>query len=576
MESLVFEDVIIIFGLSVLVIYLFHRIKVPAIIGFLLTGILVGPHGFELIKNPHEVEIMAEFGVILLLFTIGIEFSLKNLLRIKRIVLLGGSIQVALTVVVTWFIVYQLGQSFQTALFAGFLVSLSSTAVVLKVLQEKGEFGALHGQTSLGILIFQDLIVVGMILITPVLGHGATGLGPIIFTTLLKGLALLLFVFLGTRYVIPRLLFFITKTQSRELFRITIIVLGFMVAWLTSSIGLSIALGAFIGGLMISESDYAEEAFGNIIPFRDAFASFFFVSIGMLIDVGYIWDHLLMVVTVTLCILLLKTILTGLAAFLLGFPFRSVLITGLSLSQIGEFSFILSEFGIKEGVFPTEWYQLFLSVTVVSMAITPFIIEAAPRFSVFVLRMKLPERLRCGLRNFQEAEVNESMNDHLIIIGYGINGRNVARAARFANIPHIIIEMNPETVREHLVKGEIIHFGDATQEVVLNHASIPEARVLVVTVPNPSDSRRITLLARQLNPNLHIIVRTRLLDEMKTLHDLGADQVIPEEFETSIEIFTRVLSKYQIPNDTIEDFVEKVRFDNYEMFRSLSLEKEKK
>lgn len=575
MESLLIEDVIIIFGLSVLVIYLFHRIKVPAIIGFLLTGILVGPNGFELIKNPHEVEIMAEFGVILLLFTIGIEFSLKNLLRIKRIVLLGGSIQVALTVAVTWFIVYQLEQSFQTALFAGFLVSLSSTAVVLKVLQEKGEFGALHGQTSLGILIFQDLIVVGMILITPVLGHGATGLGSVLLITLLKGLALLLFVFLGTRYVIPRLLFFITKTQSRELFMITIIVLGFTVAWLTSSVGLSIALGAFIGGLMISESDYAEQAFGNIIPFRDAFASFFFVSIGMLIDVGYIWDHLLTVVVVTLCILLLKTILTGIAAFLLGFPFRSVLITGLSLSQIGEFSFILSEFGIKEGVFPTEWYQLFLSVTVVSMAITPFIIEVAPRFSGFVLRMKLPERLRCGLSNLPEPELNESMNGHLIIIGYGVNGRNVARAAKFAKIPHIIIEMNPETVREHLVKGEIIHFGDATQEVVLNHANLPEAKVLVVTVPNPSDSRRITVLARQLNPNLHIIVRTRLLNDMRTLHDLGADQVIPEEFETSIEIFTRVLSKFQIPHDAIEDFVEKVRFDNYEMFRSLSLEKEK-
>ncbi len=571
MEYELLKDVIIIFALSIVVIFIFHRIKVPAVIGFLLTGILAGPHGFGLITNFHDIEVLAEIGVILLLFTIGIEFSLKKLLEIKKIVLLGGSLQVFLTGLLAMFIVWKFDLSLNESIFIGFLVSLSSTAIVLKILQDKGEVVTLHGKIAVGILIFQDIIVVPMILVTPLLAGTGGKISTEILYLMIKMLGLGIFLVVFSKWVVPRILFQVAKTQSRELFMLTIIVFGFAVAWLTSSIGLSLALGAFIGGLIISESDYSEQAFGNIIPFRDVFTSFFFVSIGLLLDLNYIVDNPLLVLFVTLGVLFAKTLISGLAAFLMGYPFKTTVLVGLTLSQIGEFSFILSRIGLDNGIFSPESYQLFLSVTVLTIGITPFIINASPGFANILLKLPLPEKLKCGLQNIPETDEVRGMKDHVVIIGYGINGKNVARAAKFASIPHVIIELNPETVKTELDKGELIYYGDATQREILEHAGIREALIIVITIPGPGDARRITALTRQLNPNVHIIIRTRFIEDMKTLFDIGADEVIPEEFETSIEIFTRVLAKYLIPREDIEKLVANVRSDGYEMFRGLSL-----
>ncbi len=565
------KDVIILFALSIVVIYIFHRIKVPAIIGFLLTGILVGPSGFKLISEVHDIEVLSEIGVILLLFTIGIEFSQKKLIEIKNIVLIGGSLQVLLTGLLAMFIVWQFDLSLNEAIFIGFLVSLSSTALVLKILQEKGEVMTLHGKIALGILIFQDIIIVPMILITPMLaGNSESSIGKEVIYLVLKLIGVVLFMIILSKWVVPRLLFHIAKTQSRELFLLTIIVLGFAVAWLTSIFGLSLALGAFIGGLIISESQYSEQAFGNIIPFRDVFTSFFFVSVGMLFDLNYLIENPVLVLVVTLGVISAKTFISGFVAFIMGYPFRTTVMLGLTLSQIGEFSFILSKIGIDNQLFSQDSYQLFLSVTVITIAVTPFIINLAPRFADTVLKLPIPGKLKCGLQNIPEVELEEK-KDHLIIIGYGINGKNVARAAKFANIPHVIIEMNPETVKTEQDKGKTIYYGDATQREILEHAHIHNALILVVTIPSPADARRITAIGRRLNPNIHIIIRTRFIQDIKKLFELGADEVIPEEFETSVEIFTRVLAKYLIPRDKIEKLVAEVRADGYQMFRKLSI-----
>jgi len=570
MEFPLLKDILIIFGLSILVIYFFYRIKIPSIIGFLITGIITGPYGLKLIKNIHEVEILAEIGIVLLLFTIGIEFSIKNLIKARRAVILGGILQVGLTILLTFLITRLTGMPVNDAVFAGFLVSLSSTAIVMKVIQSRGDLGTFHGQTSLAILIFQDIIIVPMILIIPIMA-GQTGEGGQSYLLVaLKGLGVIALMIVGAKYLVPFVLHQIARTQSNELFLLTIIVIGFATAWLTSSIGLSLALGAFIAGLVISESEFSDQAFGNIVPFRDLFTSFFFVSVGMLLQLDFVYQNFLLVLFTALGIILLKSFIIGFVAFVLGYPFRTTLIVGLTLAQIGEFSFVLSEYGIKYGMLSEFNNQLFLASAVISLSLTPFIINKAPWIADFVLKFKIPEKLRYGLRNLS-SEKEVKFQDHVIITGYGVVGRNVARAAKIANIPHVIIELNPDTVKEEIVKGETIYYGDATQEIILEHAQIKNAQVLVITVPASADTRRITSLARKLNPALHIIIRTRFVSDMEPLYNLGANEVVPEEFETSVEIFTRILTKYLIPRSQIEQLVHEMREHQYEMFRKLSL-----
>ena len=534
-----------------------------------MTGVLAGPHGLGLIKALHEVELLAEVGVVLLLFTIGIEFSLKSLLQIKKSVLLGGSLQVTLTLLAAFFIATHFGQNFGEAVFIGFLAALSSTAIVLKLIQERAEVDSPHGRTTLAILIYQDVIIVPMILFTPLLA-GATGnLGETLLILTAKGVGVIVLVIFSARWIVPQALYQIAKTRNRELFLLSVIVICLAVAWMTSSMGLSLALGAFLAGLIISESEYSHQALGNILPFRDVFTSFFFVSIGMLLDVGFLFQQPALIVLIALAVLALKTVIAGTVTLLLGFPLRTGILVGLGLSQVGEFSFILSKTGIEHGLLEGEVYQMFLSVSVLTMAATPFIIAAAPRIADIMLRLPLPRRLKSGLYPAQEIEQTRK-NDHLVIIGFGVNGRNLARAARAGNIPYVIVEMNPEAVKEQSAKGEAIYFGDAGQEAVLKHAGIKDARIVVVAINDPAATRRITELVHKLNPAVHLIVRTRYLQEMQPLHELGANEVIPEEFETSVEIFTRVLVEYLVPRDEIEKFIAEVRAGEYEMFRNLS------
>ena len=569
MKITLLYDIVIIFGLSVVILFLFHRLKVPAIVGFLLTGVLAGPYGLALIKAVHEVEVLAEVGVVLLLFTIGMEFSFEKLLKIKKSLLLGGSFQVFMTLIISFFIVRQFGQPIGLSIFIGFLISLSSTAIVLKLVQQRAEVDTPHGQTTLGILIFQDIIIVPMILITPILAGTSAGTTESVFFLFAKGIGIIVLVIVSAKWIVPKVLYHITRTRSQELFLLSVIVICFGVAWLTSEAGLSLALGAFLAGLIISESEYSHQALGNILPFRDVFTSFFFVSIGMLLNVGFFLQHPGTILLIALAVLVGKSLIAGLAAIVLGFPLRTAILVGLALGQVGEFSFILSKTGVEHHLLDGDFYQLFLAFSVLTMAAAPFIINLSPRIADFILKIPLPQKLKNGFFPVPEVKI-PTQKDYLVIVGYGVNGRNVARAARMANIPYLIIEMNPETVRAELALGETIYFGDATQEAVLQHIKIKNAKVAVVAINDPTATRRITETIRKLNPKLHLIVRTRYLEEMKQLHKLGADDIIPEEFETSVEIFTRVLRKYLVARDEIEKLVAKVRAEGYEMFRSPS------
>ncbi len=571
MEIPLLKDIIIIFGLAIVVLFICHRLHVPSVVGYLLTGIFVGPYGTGLIKAIHEVEIFAEIGVVLLLFTIGIEFSLERLLRIRKTVLLGGSLQVFLTFWATFFISRQFGQTFGEAVFIGFLVVLSSTAIVLKLLQERAEVDSPHGRTTLGILIFQDIIVVPMILITPLLA-GATGnLGESLLVLLAKGICIILFMIVSAKWIVPYILYQIARTRNQELFLLSVVVICFGIACLTSWAGLSLALGAFLAGLIISESEYSHQALGNILPFRDVFTCFFFISIGMLLDVGFLFQRPVLIALIVFSVILLKSITAGSVAVLLGFPLRTGILVGLALAQIGEFSFILSRAGVEHGLLTGNTYQMFLAVSILSMAATPFIITLAPRLADVVLRLPLPKKLISGLAPVNTMSVSER-KDHLIVIGFGVTGRHLAQAARMMGVTYVIVEMNPETVRAEKSKGEPIYYGDATQSLILQHANIKNARIVVIAINDATATRRITEIVKKLNPKVHLIVRSRFLQEMEALHELGADEVVPEEFETSVEIFTRVLAKYLIPKNEIEEFVAVVRSDGYKMLRNISIE----
>ena len=574
MEIPLLYDIFILLGASVIVVLICQKIKIPSIIGFLITGIIIGPYGLGIQNGSHEVEVMAEIGVILLLFIIGLEFSLKSLAAIKRIVLIGGTIQVLGTISLTALFLYLFNFNITNAIFFGFLISLSSTAIVLKMIQGKGAMSSPHGRIIMAVLIFQDIIVVPMILFTPLLAGKSDNISNELLILAGKVVAIIIVLIISARYIVPRLLFEVAKTKSHELFILTIVVICVATAWLTSQAGLSLALGAFLAGLIISESDYSHQATGNILPFREVFTSFFFVSIGMLLNLGFLVENLWMILLLTAAVTILKFSIASLSAIVLGYPVRTVLLTGLALFQVGEFAFILSQAGIKEGLMSPELYQYFIAVSILTMAATPFVIikgdAIAGIFTKKVLHKIYPKFNPQNVNYDDENSITKELKDHIVIIGYGINGRNVAKAAKYLEIPYIILEMNADTVKNEKADGENIIFGDGISPHILDHINISSARVVVIAISDATAINKIIANIRTITQAVHIIVRTRYVNEIEQNLKMGADEVIPEEFETSIEIFSRVLYKYLVPIDIINEIADKIRTDNYNLFSHLS------
>ncbi len=561
------QDILIIMACSVVVILGLQRFRLPSILGFLLTGMIIGPYGLSLVRAIHEVEIMAEIGVILLLFVIGMELSLRQLNSIRKTVFIGGLVQVVISIAIATVITHNLGFPWNAAVFAGFLFSLSSTAIVLKILQDRNEISAPHGRNALGILIFQDIIVVPMMLLTPILAGEATNLSVEILELLFKSVLVVIITIISARYLVPRFMYIIARTQNKELFLITTFALCFAVAFLTSEAGLSLALGAFLAGLIISESEYSHQATGTILPFRELFTSFFFISVGMLLDLKFLWNHIMIILLIVGCVLILKTIAAAIATRILNYPPRTIILTGLALSQIGEFAFILSKVGIDSGLLTEEMNQYFLSVSVVTMLLTPFIIMYSDRISVMFIRNRKNKNYLSASNTTVENNSLHEKEDHLIIIGFGVSGKNVARAAKYADIPYVILDLNADTVRKERTKGEPIVFGDGVHEHILESLGLEKARVIVITISDPQATKSIVSSVRHLSQSIYLIVRTSFVRETEDLIALGADIVIPEDFETSIEIFSRVLNNYLVPVDELENFIETIKSDNYKMFR---------
>jgi len=566
----VLGNLLVIFTVSIAVVFLFHQFRLPSIAGFLVAGALIGPHGLNLISDVATVQILAEIGVVLLLFTIGIEFSLVQLATLRRLLLIAAPIQLVGVIAIVWLGGVIAGLPGPQAIFWGFLLSLSSTAIVLKALAASGDSDSLHGRATIGILVFQDLAVVPMILLAPILASTSEGTFTSILLTLGKSVIVVGFVVAAARYAVPKLLEHIVRSRSRELFLLTIIVLCLGIAWLTSLGGLSLALGAFIAGLVISESEYSHQAMAEILPFRDGFNSLFFVSIGILMDWRVLLQYPEVVTGLLLMVLLVKFVSGAGAVLAVSMPPRSAVMTGIALAQVGEFSFILAQVGQENGLLSGSPYQVFLAVSVCSMIITPFLMQWSPHLA---RRVEAVQRVRHWFPGRTTAHVLETegrhlrIKDHVIIAGYGLNGRNLARVLGETEVPYIALDLDGDTVRREAQHGLPLYYGDATNPNVLRQVKIEDARVLVVAISDPFMARRTVQVARGLNSKIHIVVRTRHLRELEELHQLGADDVVPEEFETSIEIFALVLRTYNMSQDFVMRKAEQVRREGYALLR---------
>ncbi len=556
------RDIVLLLAASLPIVFLFQRIRVPALVGFLIAGVIVGPSATGLVRSTETADVLAEVGVVLLLFTIGLEVSLVELSQMRRVVLTGGTLQVLGTIGVAAATALAVGYPASEALVLGFLVALSSTAIVLKLLADRGELDAPHGRIALGVLLFQDLCIVPMMLLLPVLGQPQDLSAARVAATLGAAFAALAGIFYGARIVLPALLRQVLRLRIRELFIGTVVLICLGTAWLTAQLGLSLAIGAFIAGLVISESEYSHQVVAEILPLRDLLNSVFFISIGMLLDIRFVAANAAPLAALVLAVLFVKTCLTTAAVWPFARSARVACLVGIALSQIGEFSFVLAGEASRIGVLGVPTFQIVLTVSVITMLASPFLIAAAPAWTGRFAETVEPE---------PRAGESGPLADHVVIIGYGLNGRNLARVLRETGIPYRVLDLNAEAVRVARAAGETISFGDATRAVVLRHVGTATAAVVVIAISDPRATRRVVSAVRELTITAALIVRTRFVSEIEELYRLRADEVIPEEFETSVEIFARVLRRMHVPRNVIAMQINLIRGERYAVLRGQQL-----
>lgn len=559
------EQAVAVFGAAVLVVLVCHRLRLPSLVGLLVTGVLIGPSALGLVHDAEAIELFAEIGVVFLLFVIGLELSLARLREMGRPFLLGGSLQAALTLALVAGGAAAYGLVPAQAVFLGMVVTLSSTAIVLKLLDERRESQTPHGKVSLAILLYQDFLIVPMIVLAPVLG-GAVAASPGALALRFGGALLaVVLVVLAARVLMPRLFDLIVRTRSRELFVLGALAICLGLAWATHSFGFSLALGAFVAGLLISETEYSHQVFADVAPFRDVFASVFFVSIGMLVDVGAAAARWPLVLGLAAVIVGAKAVACGAATAALRYPVRTVAAVGLGLAQIGEFAFVLMEVGRRHGLLDGASYQLLLASAVLTMLVTPGLTAAAPAVAGAWLR-RWPGPPAAAV----ESDAGKR-SGHVVVVGFGVGGGLLARVLRETRIPYLVVELNGESVRRAAAAGEPILYGDASRREILEHAGVARAAAVVFMITDPQAVQRAVALARRLNPAVEIIVRSRQVQEIEELHRLGADQVVAEEFEAAIEIFTRVLERFHVPRNVVRAQTRLLRGEGYRMLRSASM-----
>ena len=530
-----------------------QRLGQPLVLGYILCGIFLGPYtGGLTVSSVHEIELLAEIGVALLLFALGLEFSLKDLKPVRNIALFGAPLQMLLTIATGLAIGAIMGWPFKDALWFGALISLSSTMVILKTLMNQGWLGTLSSRVMIGMLIVQDLAVVPLMIILPQLNNPAMGLQILGLSSLKAALFLLTMILLGTR-LLPKLLAHIAALGSRELFLIAITAMGLGIGYLTWVTGLSFAFGAFVAGLVLSESDYGHQALSDIIPLRDLFGLLFFTSVGMLLDPRFLFDHITEVLLlVTLVSFAKGTIFAALARI---FAYGNVipLAVGLGLFQVGEFSFVLARIGIATQSISRDLYSLVLTTAILTMALTPIVSSQTAR--LYALR-------RRWFRNEPLDTVNvpeEGLREHVIIIGAGRTGGYIAGVLQKMERPFVMVELDQRRVEEAKEKSIPVVYGDASQSIVLEAADILTARLLLITIPGSVVAQSVVGRVRDVRNDLTIITRASGMECLELFRDKGVAEVVLPEFEAALEMLRKALGHMHIPPTQIHQEVESMR-----------------
>lgn len=563
---------VIVFGLAAGLIL--NVIKLPPLIGYIIAGIVLGPFtGGITVSDIPRVELLAEIGVALLLFSIGLDLSFKELKDVKGIAISGTSIQILLCILSGYGMGYFMGLPVNVSIVFGMIISLSSTMVVLKVLMSRGLIGTLSSRVMIGMLIVQDLAAIPMMIIIPQLHDIKSNLPGIGFTFIKAMFVLFLIIIIGVR-LIPFILKYVAKLNSRELFLITITAIGLGIGYVTHIFGLSLAFGAFVAGMVISESDYSHQALNDIIPLRDVFGLIFFTSIGMLLNPQVISENIQLITILVLTIIALKFLVFSSIAMI--FKYRNIipLALGLGLAQIGEFSFVLARTGEQSGVITKNFYSLILSVSVITMIISPFLsMLSTPLYS---LRRKWFKYEQVQTINMPAG----GLTDHVIIAGGGRVGSQVSSVLNRLNFPFIIIEQDFRRFEKTKNEGFPVIYGDAGHETVLNAADIHRAKLIIITAPSLITTREILAAAANHNPGIDIIVRADDMDQLKELQKLNIKEIVQPEFEASLEIIRQALLHLDCQVSGIQNIIDEMRryaysSDNNEMLNPSTLSKMK-
>ena len=556
-EGSFLRDLAVVLAASFPVLFLCRRLKLPQVVGFLVTGVAIGPHALAWVRETRRVETLAEFGVALILLFVGLEFPIRRLKALGRTSLVGGTLQMALTAAAGFALARLSGRTPNEAVFLGLLVSVSSTAVVLPILKQRDELAAPYGRRFLAVALFQDLAVIPIVLFLPALvSASAPGAAAVAGRVSLAIVAVALLVAVGRRAA-PRLLDAVARMGSRETFTGAVVVLVLAMVAAGEKAGVSAAMGAFAAGIVLGESDHVHEVAATLAPLHDLLSSLFFVSVGMLLEPAFLASHPAEVGAGVAVLVVLKAVAAFLALRAAGTVPRTAARAALALANVGEFSFVLATTGAALGLLAGDARQTVIAATVGTLVLAPFLVAAGPALAV-----RLPE----AVEDAGEAG-GKPRARHIVVVGAGLNGTNVARVLHETGIPHVLVDIDPERVAEARREGLDALRADATGPEGLAAAGVARALGLVVTMPDPDASRRTVRLARMHAPDLRILVRTRYVKEVETLRRLGADEVIPEEFETSIELVARVLRLLHVPGNVVATQIRLLRDEAYRRLR---------
>jgi len=553
----------VIFTVVVALVWLLLRVHLPGIVGLIIAGIVIGPFGLKLLQDPTQINLLSQLGIILLMFSVGLDFNRERLLELRRASGIG-LFQLAFCIVIVFFGAYFLfDMTWQKSLLLGFLVSHTSSTLMLKIHSERGEVSTAPSRLGLGVSITQDLASVPMLVVLPLIAFGG-GIQEVSLTSnkVLEGIGTLIITVVVLYKIVPKILFYIVQRRSRELFLFFLMLVCLSTSLATHLIGLSAALGAFIAGLALAGSHFSHQIHAEVSPLRDVLVSLFFISVGMLLDVSSLSEHFLIYAPVLVGVLFIKFFSGFIPVLLWGYPLRVATLTGVALSQIGEFSFVLALVGLSTNLITFVDYQIFIITAVISMLLSPFLIGASEGLFTLLNRLPFPHGLKQGRSWLKESPDDLSnISDHVIIAGYGLNGQNLAAALESLNLPYAVTELDPEVVVSAQLAGKKVYYGDCTRPDMLRRLQVSKARVFVVAISDPEATRRAVQVARNESATLHIIVRTQYVHEIEPLLSIGANKVIPEELEASLEMLDRALHEYQIPRRTVDEAIIAFRGD---------------